>query len=101
MKEHFAYPGSQKLLDLIEQAGHRGMTSRGSAFSDFLEICVYALSGGQMEEAYLAIAKRYSEGEKGKRGIDRMAEAFGMLVQLMEETRADILGDCFQGGITW
>jgi hypothetical protein len=54
-----------------------------------------------MEEQYLQIAKRYSEGEKGKRGIDRLADAFGLLVQLMEETRADILGHVFMGGITY
>src|SRR4051812_47367636 len=51
-KEHFQYPGSKKLLDLIEDAGHKGMASRGSAFSDFLEIVICTLSGQQMEEAY-------------------------------------------------
>ena len=54
-----------------------------------------------MEEQYLQIAKRYAEGDKGQRGIDRMADVFGTLVTLMDKTRADILGDLFEGGITY
>jgi hypothetical protein len=100
-KEHFAHKGSENLLRLLDEAGHKGQASRGQAFSDFLEVVICALSGQQMEDRYLEIAKRYSEGTKGSRGIDRMAEAFGLLVNQMEETRADILGDIFQGGITY
>jgi hypothetical protein len=54
-----------------------------------LPVCT--LSGGQVEEAYLKVAQRHGPGEQGKRGIDRLAEAFGALVGAMEETRADIL----------
>jgi hypothetical protein len=62
---------------------------------------VCALSGGTMEEQYLATVKRHSEGKPGRRGCDSIAHAFGALVHVMEETRKDILGDLFQGGITY
>lgn len=60
-----------------------------------------ALSGGQMEEQYLATVKKHSEGKSGKRGCDSIAHAFGTLVDAMEKTRYDILGDLFQGSITY
>ncbi len=100
-KEHFSHKGSEELLRILDDAGQRGQASRGQAFSDFLELAICALSGEQMEDRYLEVAKRYSEGAKGKRGIDQMARAFGFLVELMEDTKADILGDIFQGGITY
>lgn len=62
---------------------------------------VCALSGGQMEEQYMATVKRHTEGKPGKRGCDSISHAFGTLVNVMEETRQDILGDLFQGGITY
>lgn len=60
-----------------------------------------ALSGGQMEEQYLATVKKHSDGKKGKRGCDSIAHAFGTLVDAMEKNRKDILGDIFQGAITY
>ena len=60
-----------------------------------------ALSGGQMEEQYLATVKRHTDGAQGKRGCDSISHAFGALVDAMEKTRKDILGDLFQGGITY
>lgn len=60
---------------------------------------VCALSGGRMEAEYLEVAKRYSDGPKGRRAIDAFPEAFGNLVQAMEKTRKDILGDIFEGAI--
>lgn len=54
-----------------------------------------------MEEQYMATVKKHTEGKPGKRGCDSIAHAFGALVQVMEETRKDILGDLFQGGITY
>ena len=54
-----------------------------------------------MEEEYLATIAKYVEGEKGKRPVDKLAAGFGRLIAIMEETRADILGDLFQGGITY
>lgn len=62
---------------------------------------VCSLSGGAMEEQYLQVVKKHTEGEQGKRGCDRLAQLFGQLVDSIEETRKDILGDLFQGAITY
>ena len=62
---------------------------------------VCALSGGQMEAQYMQVVQRYATGQKGKRGCDSISHAFGTLVDAMERTRKDILGDMFQGGITY
>jgi hypothetical protein len=59
------------------------------------------LSGGQLEAQYMAVVKKHSDGKPGKRGCDSIAHAFGALVHAMEETRKDILGDLFQGAITY
>jgi type I restriction-modification system DNA methylase subunit len=59
---------------------------------------VCALSGGKMEEEYLEVAKRYSEGDP--RPIDSFPVAFAALIESMESTRRDILGDIFEGAIT-
>ena len=75
--------------------------SRGQVFDDFLTMTVAALAGGTMEDEYLATVAKYADGEKGKRPVDRMAAAFGRLVDIMESTREDILGDLFQGASTY
>jgi len=101
-KEQFLYTGTDRLYKLIDEAGHRAGVSRGQAFEDFLTCGVCALSNSRMEDEYLAVvAKGYGEGKNGRRGIDSLARAFATLVDLMEQTRKDILGDLFQGGITY
>ena len=65
-----------------------------------------SLSGGRMEEQYLAVVKKHSEGKKGRRGCDSIAELFAKSIAAMEteETRGemkDILGDLYQGAITY
>ena len=100
-KESFLYPETQPVFDLVEEASRRSGVSRGQSFEDFLAMTVAALSGGQMEEQYLATVKKHSAGKPGKRGCDSIARAFGTLVNAMEETRQDILGDLFQGSITY
>jgi len=100
--EQFLYTGSDQVCRLIDEAGNRAGVSRGQAFEDFLSCAVCALSARQMEEEYLAVvAKGYGEGKHGRRGIDSLTRAFATLISLMEETRRDILGDVFQGGITY
>lgn len=54
-----------------------------------------------MEDEYLQTIERHKDGPKGKRGVDTLAKMFGELVEATEETRADILGDLFQGSITY
>lgn len=62
---------------------------------------VCSLSGGQMEEQYRSTVAKHTAGKQGRRGCDSIAHAFGSLVDAMEKTRKDILGDMFQGGITY
>ena len=100
-KEQFLYPETKPVFDLIEETSRRSGVSRAQAFEDYLHMCVCALSGGQMEEQYLATVKKHAEGKPGKRGCDSIAQAFGALVDAMEKTRYDILGDLFQGSITY
>jgi hypothetical protein len=58
-----------------------------------------------MEELYLQTIAKHTAGKKGKRGCDSLAQMFGELVVAMEqETRTemkDILGDLFQGAISF
>lgn len=100
-KETFLYGETKTVFDLIEEASRRSGVSRAQAFEDFLHMVTCTLSGGQMEEQYLATVKKHAEGKKGKRGCDSLAHAFGSLVSAMEDTRKDILGDLFQDSITY
>ena len=100
-KKHFLYGETHTLFQQLEELCQQSGVSRGQAFEDLLTASVCALAGGSMEEEYLSVAKRYSEGTPGCRGIDRMAAMFGCLIEAMEETRHDILGDFFQGAITY
>ena len=86
----------------MDEASRRAGLSRGQVFEDFLTCSVCALSNQQMEEEYLEVVnKGYADGEKGRRGIDFLTQAFAKLVELMEETRKDIIGDLFEGSITY
>ncbi len=103
-KETFFHSENYEHLKILDEAAHRGGVGRGKAFEDFLHMAVCALGRPRMEEEYLAVVKPYTDGKKGKRGCDSIAELFGRLVASMEETRGetkDVLGDLFQGGITY
>lgn len=105
-KEQFFYPESADLLKTLDEVARRSGVSRGQAFEDFLHMSVCCLSGGRMEEQYLAVVKKHSEGKPGKRGCDSIAELFGKSIAAMEteETRGemkDVLGDLYQGAITY
>ena len=103
-RESFAYSNTGKLLDLLDEAARRSGVSRGQAFEDFLQMGVCALSGGVMEDEYLAVVGKHSAGKEGSRGCDSLAHLFGELVGQMEETRGemkDLIGDLFQGAITY
>lgn len=54
-----------------------------------------------MEDEYLQTIERHKGGPQGKRGVDVLARMFGNLVDVTDQTRADILGDLFQGSITY
>ncbi len=103
-KEQFLYNETKLVFELIEEASQRSGVSRGVAFEDFLHMSVAALSGGTMEDQYLAVVERHKHGKPGRRGCDSIARAFGTLVASMEQTQGemiDVLGDLFQGAITY
>ena len=54
-----------------------------------------------MEEEYLQTIEKHTSGSQGKRGVDLIARTFATLVDLMSQTNEDILGDIFQGSITY
>ena len=100
-KEQFFYPATQPLFKKLEQLSQRSSVSRGQAFEDFLTAVVCALAAETKEEEYIAMIERHNSGKVGKRGADLMPEMFGGLVNAMTESDADILGDLFQGSITY
>lgn len=100
-KESFQHSESKAIWKQLESASVRSHHDTRRCFADFLTMTVCDLSGGQMEDEYLKTVERYSEGEKGNRACDYMANAFGELVNAMEETRADILGDLYMGGVSF
>lgn len=105
-KEQFFHPESAELLKTLDEAARRSAVSRGQAWEDFLHMTVCSLSGGRMEEQYLTVVKKHSQGKPGRRGCDSLAELFAKSVAAMEteETRGemkDILGDLYQGAITY
>jgi hypothetical protein len=85
----------------VEQLSHRSGVSRGHAFEDWLTAMVCALAAETKEGEYLAMVERHKAGKHGKRGVDLMGQMFGELVNAMSESEADILGDLFQGSITY
>jgi hypothetical protein len=100
-KEQFLHPETASLFKQLEDLSQRSAMSRGQAFEDWLTAMTCAMAGGTMEDEYMAMVQRHTEGDQGRRGADLMPQMFGQLVNAMEETRADILGDLFQGAITY
>ena len=105
-KEQFFHPESAELLKTLDEAARRSGVSRGQAWEDFLHMTVCSLSGGRMEEQYMAVVRKHSQGTPGRRGCDSLAELFAKSIAAMEteETRGemkDILGDLYQGSITY
>lgn len=103
-RETFFYPETKRLWELLDETSRRSGVSRGQAFEDFLDMTVATLSGGEMEQQYLATVQKHTKGKKGKRGCDSIAHMFGELVAQSEQTHDDIkdlLGDLFQGAITY
>lgn len=102
MKEEFSLAASKEVLQYIDMAADKAGLSRGQTFEDFLTFVRCSLAGQTMEEEYLkTVAKGYDQGKEANRGIDHIAKAFGLLVIAMEETKQDVLGDIFTGGISY
>lgn len=104
-KEFFHYPETASLFELLEETSRRSGVSRAQAFEDFLTMSACSLSGGRMEDLYLQTVAKHTSGSPGKRGCDSIARMFGELVAAMEqdtrEQMKDILGDLFQGCISY
>jgi hypothetical protein len=100
-REQFAFGSTKELLTTLDEVSQRSGVSRGQAFEDFLHMSVCALSGGVIEDEYLQVVQKHSTGMHGRRGCDVIAKLFGQVVSVMEETRQDVLGDLFQGAITY
>ena len=97
----FTLPESKEVWKHLESASARSSHNTRQIFEDFLTMTVCSLSGGQMEDEYMKLVPRYSEGKNGDRAIDYFPKACGTLIEAMEKTRQDILGDLFQGGVTF
>jgi len=100
-REFFAYDGTRELFKDLERLSHRSGVSRNQAFEDWLTAMTCALGRPLMEDEYLAMVERHKEGAKRNRGIDLMPQMFAKLTNIMEDTRDDILGDLYQGAITY
>jgi hypothetical protein len=100
-REQFAYSATLSLFKKLEHLSQRSGVSRGMAFEDWLTAMVCALAAETKEEEYLATVERHKDGKQGQRGVDVMGQMFGELVSAMDVSYADILGDLFQGSITY
>ena len=100
-KEQFFYPETQPLFQKLEELSRRSGVSRGQAFEDWLTAMVCALAAETKEAEYLAMVERHKSGSRGQRGVDVMGQMFGSLVEAMQTHDADILGDLYQGAITY
>ena len=95
--------------------------SRNTIFNDWLDLILNSLLAltdnmsrenllnklkenkldGKYNERYLEIAKKYSNGEMGKRPIDYLCNAWDLLQQETREKQKDILGDIYMQMITF
>lgn len=100
-KETFQHPESREVWKHLETAALRSHQNTARAFDDFLAMALCSLSGGAMEDEYMRTIEPYTQGEKGKRAIDSFPHAMGALIEGIEKTRHDLLGDIFEGGVTW
>lgn len=100
--ELYSIPQSKTLVELFDRASNQVGLSRGQVFEDFLTVARCSLGGGTMEDEYFAVLEKgYARGNPGKRGIDTLKDAFHKLIDAMESTGQDILGDVFTGAISY
>lgn len=100
-KEHFFHAETPALYKKLEELARTSHVSRGQAFEDWLTAMVCALAAETKEAEYLAMAARHTEGKPGERGIDLISRMFAELLFAMEKNGGDILGDLFEGAITY
>lgn len=74
--------------------------NRTQAFQDTLQLIVCSLGRPLLEDEYMEVVQRHSEGQQGRRGIDSVCRFFAELVNGMTESNRDLLGDLFEGSIS-
>lgn len=99
--EQFSHSETRPLFQKLERLSQRSGVSRGAAFEDFLTAVVCALAAETKEDEYLAMVERHKSGVPGQRGIDLIPEMFAELIAAMDSNESDLLGDLFQGSITY
>lgn len=100
-KEFFSYGETRPIFRKLEQLSRRSSVSRAQAFEDSLTAFTCAFAAETKEDEYLAMVERHKNGKPGRRGVDLICEMFAGLVNAMTKTESDILGDLFQGSITY
>lgn len=100
-KERFFHAETPKIFKKLEELSRRSGVSRAQAFEDWLTAMVCALAAETKEAEYLGVVERHKEGKQGQRGIDLIGQMFAELVLAMGKSDNDILGDLFEGGITY
>ena len=104
-REFFFHDVNRQHLQLLDEAARQSGLSRGEVFADFLHMGVCALSGGQLEDQYMDVVKRHSDGKPGRRSCDTLAQLYGSVIDAMEtdcrEGMQDVLGDLFEGAVSY
>lgn len=100
-REHFFHAETPALLKKLEELADRSHLSRGQAFEDWLTAMVCTLAAETKEAEYLAMVERHKEGKPGRRGVDLIGAMFAELVFAMEKNEGDVLGDLFEGAISY
>lgn len=72
---------------------------RANVFADWLSVVLCCLAGETMEAEYLATIKRYVDSPRKGSHLAHLSTATAVLFTELGEP--DLLGDIFQGGITW
>lgn len=93
-KPTFTEPESKKIWKLVEHASQSSHHDPVRTFRDFLTICRCALSFQRAEDEYLQTIEPY----KAKNRLESLCKAFQIVV---ETPGKDLLGDVFQGGVTF
>ncbi|WP_145305562.1 N-6 DNA methylase [Gimesia fumaroli] len=100
-KEFFSYPETQQLFQTLEEITRRSKVSRAQAFEDTIRASVAALAAETMESEYFDAIKAHTKGEIGERGVDLMPVFLAQTIDAMSRTDNDVLGDLFQGSISY
>jgi len=83
----------KRLTGLLGDVSARTGHNLGKVVQDWVRTCLLAIL--RDDEEYLKAIEPYTRGEAGQRPIDRMVEAFSLLVQHTEAYEEEVLGALF------